>query len=112
MKFNESTRCLNLSKKRVKFYVLCGFDRAGKYDADFWERDLQSVLDRAELLKRYGCLPYVMRHENYKLAPPPLPKLYTLLTRWANQPHMFLKKTFAEYVGYEAQYRHDRRLKS
>ncbi|MBR1806373.1 MAG: hypothetical protein IJ774_08320, partial [Selenomonadaceae bacterium] len=98
------------TNRRVKFYVLCGFDRAGKYDADFWERDLDSVLKRAELLKRYDCLPYVMRHENYRASPHR--KLYNRLTDWANQPHMFLKKTFAEYVGYEAQYRHDRRLKS
>ena len=103
-------RYVDLSKNRVKFYVLCGFDRAGKYDADFWERDLQSVLDRAELLKRYGCLPYVMRHENFKQSPHR--KLYNRLTDWANQPRMFLKKTFAEYVGYEAQYRKTRRHKS
>lgn len=108
-KLRLMARYLDLSKNRVKFYVLCGFDRAGKYDADFWERDLQSVLDRAELLKRYGCLPYVMRHENYRASPHR--KLYNRLTDWANQPRMFLKKTFAEYVGYEAQYRKTRRLK-
>lgn len=61
---------IDLSKNCVKFYTLCGYDRAGKYDDDFWQRDLQSVLDRAELLKRYGCLPYVMRHKNYTAAPP------------------------------------------
>lgn len=108
-KLNLMARYLDLSKNRVKFYVLCGFDRAGKYDDDFWERDLDSVLKRAELLKSYGCLPYVMRHENYLQAPNP--KLYTLLTRWANQPHLFIKMTFAQFVGYEAQYRKQRRKK-
>lgn len=95
------------TRRRVKFYVLCGFDRAGKYDADFWERDLQSVLDRAELLKRYGCLPYVMRHENYRQSP--LRKKYNKLADWTNQAHMFLKKTFAEYVEYAAWYSNQRR---
>ena len=71
-KLHLMARYLDLSKQRVKFYVLCGFDRSGRYDSDFWLRDLQSVLDRAELLKRYGCLPYVMRHKNYLQAPPPL----------------------------------------
>ncbi|MBR2519059.1 MAG: hypothetical protein IKE46_04650 [Selenomonadaceae bacterium] len=63
-------RHIKLKSNRVKFYVLCGFDRSGKYDADFWERDLQGVLDRVNLLRRYDCLPYVMRHKNYSDAPP------------------------------------------
>ena len=63
-------RYVKLKSNRVKFYVLCGYDRAGKYDADFWERDLQGVLERANLLKRYDCLPYVMRHKNYTESPP------------------------------------------
>lgn len=64
------SRHINLKSNRVKFYVLCGYDRAGKYDADFWQRDVDSVLARADLLKRYDCLPYVMRHKNYTDAPP------------------------------------------
>ena len=68
-------RHIKLKSNRVKFYVLCGFDRSGKYDADFWERDLQGVLDRANLLRRYDCLPYVMRHKNYSDAPPPYQKV-------------------------------------
>ena len=64
-------RYLDTKKRRVKFYVLCAFDRAGRYDENFWQRDLQSVLDRAELLKQYDCLPYVMRHKNYLNAPHP-----------------------------------------
>ena len=100
-------RHIKLKSNRVKFYVLCGYDRSGKYDADFWERDLQGVLDRVNLLRRYDCLPYVMRHKNYLSSP--FPKLYTLLTRWTNQPHMFLKKTLAEFVGYQREYELSRR---
>lgn len=46
-----------------------------RYDGDFWQRDLQSVLTRCDLLKRYGCLPYVMRHKDYSFAPPPISKI-------------------------------------
>lgn len=108
-KLQLMARYLNLKSNRVKFYVLCGYDRTGKYDETFWERDLQGVLDRAELLKSYGCLPYVMRHKNYRNAPNP--QLYSLLSRWGNQPHMFLKKSFAEYVGYQREYDLQRRRK-
>lgn len=101
-KLRLMARYLKLKNNRVKFYVLCGYDRAGKYDADFWERDLQSVLDRAELLKRYDCLPYVMRHKNFRNAPNP--RLYILLARWGNQPHLFLKMTFEQYVYFERDY--------
>jgi len=102
-KIRLMSRYIDLNKRRVKFYVLCAFDRSGRYDAEFWERDLRSVFERAELLKSYGCLPYVMRHKNYLNAPNP--RVYIKLAQWANQPHMFLKKTFAEYVEYEAEWR-------
>lgn len=103
---------VDLSKNRVKFYVLCGFDRAGRYDGDFWERDIDSVLKRAELLKSYGCLAYVMRHKNYLLAPPHTKKYYISLARWANQPHLFIKMTWAQFTDYEARYSKTRRIKS
>lgn len=73
-KLKLMSRYLDLTKNRVKFYVLCGYDRSGKYDDGFWQRDLQSVLTRCDLLKRYGCLPYIMRHKNYTSAPPPYQK--------------------------------------
>lgn len=63
-------RYVKLKSNRVKFYVLCGYDRSGRYDDDFWLKDLQGALDRAELLKRYDCLPYLMRHKDYTSAPP------------------------------------------
>ena len=100
------SRYINLKTRRVKFYVLCAFDRAARYDEDFWLRDLQSVLDRCELLKRYDCLPYVMHHKNYLQSP--FKKIYTRLAEWGNQPHLFLKKSFAEYVAYQAEYRSKR----
>lgn len=103
-KLNLMSRYLDLTKNRVKFYVLCGYDRAGRYDEDFWQRDLQDVLTRCELLKRYGCLPYVMRHKSYTAAPPHIRKLYSTFARWGNQPHLFLKKTFEQFIIYQAEY--------
>ena len=100
-------RHVNLQNQRVKFYVLCAFDRANRYDADFWARDLQSVFARVDLLKKYGCLPYLMRHKNFKLAPEP--RLYTNLARWCNQPQFFLKKTFAEFLAADAAYKKRRK---
>lgn len=90
-------------RQRIKFYVLCGFDRRGKYDDEFWARDLQSVLDRAEFLKLFNCKAYVMRHKNYLNAPNP--KAYTKIAAWANQPQFFFKKTLSEYIAREKEYR-------
>lgn len=96
-------RHVKLKSNRVKFYVLCGFDRRGKYDENFWLEDLQSAVDRAELLRRYDCLPYLMRHENYLRSPQK--KLYISLARWCNQPHLFLKKTLSEFLVMDARYK-------
>lgn len=95
------------TQRRVKFYILCGFDRRGVYDEFFWQRDLQSVFDRAELLKKYDCLPYVMRHKNYLQSPNP--RDYTQVARWCNQPHLFLKTTFDEFLAKDADYKSQRR---
>ena len=100
---------LNLITHRVKFYVLCGFDQQGKYDENFWQRDLQSVFDRADLLKRYNCLPYVMRHKNYLLALPSIRKTYIQVARWTNQPQFFLKKSFAQFTELDKKYKAKRR---
>ena len=98
------SRYINLKKNRVKFYVLCGFDRAGRYDADFWLRDIQSVFNRADLLKRYDCLPYLMRHKNYLSVPHDVKKQYITLARWCNQPHLFLKMSFKQFLDYQEIY--------
>lgn len=82
--------------KMAKFYVLCGFDRANKYDSAFWERDLQELLDRIDLLFKYGCLPYVMRYNKYIESP--YSGLYILISRWINQVSFAVKTTLAEFV--------------
>lgn len=87
---------INLKTKRVKFYVLCAFDRAGRYDNSFWQQDISDTIYRINLLKRYDCLPFVMKFKAYQQSPFKL--LYTSLANWCNQHHIFLKLDFVETV--------------
>ena len=76
-------------RQRVKFYCLCGYDRGGRYDEKFWLADLWKLVKRMALLKRYDCLPYVMRFDRYKQSP--YRELYVDLAAFANQPRFFQK---------------------
>ena len=106
-KLRMISRYVKLRSQRVKFYVLCGYDRRGRYDEEFWTRDIENLFARIDLLKSYGCLPYVMRHKNYLKSPQA--RLYVNVARWCNQPQFFLKKTFAEYVECDLEYRRRKR---
>lgn len=44
---------------------------------------------------KYGSLPYIMRHENYKNSK--WRGMYIQLARWCNQPQFFKKKSFREF---------------
>ena len=82
-------------KKRLKFYVFCGFDKNNIYDNDFWLKDIQDVFERCFILAKYSAIPYIMRHENaYKS---PYHGIYTNIASWANQPSFFKKMSFATY---------------
>jgi len=50
---------------------------------------------------RYGCLGYVMRHEDHKNHP--LFNIYTQIARWCNQPQFYKKMSFKEFI-YRNQY--------
>lgn len=84
------------SPKQIKFYVLCGFDDNGKYDADFWRQDLIDTFERIELLGRYKSLPYIMRFNKYEESP--YRGIYVTLARWVNQPSFFKKKSLYDYI--------------
>ena len=43
----------------------------------------------------FGCLPYIMRYEDYKFSR--FKDLYIQLARWCNQPQFFKKKSFREF---------------
>lgn len=83
------------TKKRIKFYCLCGYSRSGKYDKEFWENDLVDLFRRIEILMEYDALPFVMKHENYKKSP--YRKIYTDVARWCNQVRFYWKMSFGEY---------------
>lgn len=84
------------SKKQCVFYVLCGFDKTGKYNAEFWLQDIVNTFERIKLLGAYGCLPYLMRYEKYEESPHR--GLYVTLARWLNQFSYFKKESLFEYV--------------
>jgi hypothetical protein len=80
-KYNKST-CHN-----VKFYVLCGFDRDGKYDDAFWHKDINDTFERIFILAKYNFSPYIMRFEKYKESP--LYGTYVNIACWCNTPSLF-----------------------
>ena len=81
----------------LKFYCFCGFDRSGKWDADFWRQDIFDLLFRIRLLMRHRCLPYVMRFARYSESP--YRGMYVTLARWCNQPGFFKKKSLREFAS-------------
>ena len=81
-------------KKGTKFYLFCGFmqtkDNQKKFYRDIWE-----IFQRIKVLMSYGCVGYVMRHEDYKQAP--IPNLYIQIARWCNQQAFYKKMSFWEF---------------
>lgn len=45
---------------------------------------------------KYGCLGYVMRHEDYLKHP--LNNIYVQIARWCNQPQFYKKMSFEEFI--------------
>ncbi len=73
----------------TKLYVLAGFESQD-------EHEIESVFKRIEILLRYGCLPYIMRHEKYLLSP--YKGMFIQITRWCNQPQFLKKLSFRQFV--------------
>lgn len=81
--------------KRIKFYVLCGFDKNGSYNDAFWIQDIKDTFERVSILRKEGVLPYIMRFAAYDQSP--YRGIYINLARWCNQPSLFKTKTFREF---------------
>ncbi len=79
-----------------RFYILIGFDREGKWDMEFWERDIIELFERLKVLMQYRCVPYIMRFENWKQSPHPFHFIYKSIPSFG-APIIFKKKTFFEY---------------
>ena len=74
--------------KPTKLYVLAGFDGQD-------EKEIESVFERIRILISYGCLPYIMRHENYLNSK--YRGMFVQLARWCNQPQFLKKLSFRQY---------------
>lgn len=78
----------------TKFYLFCGFlqkeDRTEKFYRDIWE-----LFQRIKILMQYGCIGYVMRHEDYHHSP--VPNFYVQVARWCNQPAFYKKMSFWQF---------------
>lgn len=82
--------------KSTKLYVLAGFDSQD-------EKEIESVFERISIIIKYGCLPYIMRHEYYLNSP--YKGLFIQIARWCNQPQFFKKKSFREFCQANQDYR-------
>lgn len=76
------------SDKHTKLYVLAGFDGVD-------ENEIVSVFERIRILFKYGCFPYIMRHENYLGSK--YEGMFVQLARWCNQPQFLKKLSFRQY---------------
>ena len=81
-------------KKETKFYLFCGFKQERKDDKKF-QQDIAQIFQRICVLMRYGCLGYIMRHEDYKKAP--MPNIYVQIARWCNQPGFYRNLSFWQF---------------
>lgn len=81
------------TNKVPKFYVLVGFKSTDL-------RDIVGMFERIRLLKRYRCLPYIMRYHSPTDEPwkhSEFRDLYIAIARYCNQPQFFKKLTFREF---------------
>ena len=86
------------SSKVCKMYVLSAFE---SQDA----ANIADIFERIKILMRYGSIPYIMRHENYKKSD--YKSMYIELARWCNQPQFFKKKSFREFCQANQDYKKD-----
>jgi hypothetical protein len=81
--------------KSTKLYVLAAYDSQD-------EKDIEGVFFRIKTLMEYGCLPYIMRFEEYHNSR--FKGMYIQLARWCNQPSFFKKKSFRQYCEANEEY--------
>ena len=76
------------TNKQPKLYVLCGFNSQD-------QNDIADIFERIKLLMKYGCVPYIMRYEDYKKSK--YKGMYIQIARWCNQPQFYKKMSFREF---------------
>lgn len=81
-------------KKTTKFYLFCGYKQSVK-KKDMFYKDIWELFHRIKVLMQYGCVGYVMRHEDYHSSP--VPNLYVQIARWCNQQQFYKKMSFWQF---------------
>ena len=81
--------------KTTKYYLFCGFELTADSDEKLFN-DVCELFWRIKILMGFGCLGYVMRHEDYKKHP--LGNIYTQIARWCNQPQFYKKMSFHQFI--------------
>lgn len=74
--------------KSTKLYLLCAYE-----SQDI--QDIINVFERIKIVMSYGCLPYIMRYEDYKTSE--FKDMYIQIARWCNQPTFLKKTSFREF---------------
>lgn len=77
------------SNRSTKLYVLCAYK---SQDIN----DILSVFYRIKVLMKFGCLPYLMRYDDWRFSK--FAGIYITLARWCNQPAIFKKMSFRQFV--------------
>lgn len=82
-------------KKGTKFYLFCGFKQNSRNKKKFYQ-DIWELFQRIKILMQYGCVGYVMRHEDYHQAP--VSNIYIQIARWCNQQQFYKKMSCWEFI--------------
>jgi len=89
------------SNKKIRMYLLCGYDHNGKYNKDFWLADIESIFKRLEIIRKYQVMPYLMRYERYLDSP--FAGLYKNIATYCNFAGIFMAISFSQFCENERQ---------
>jgi hypothetical protein len=81
------------TNKTTKLYLFCGYKISND---ESLINDVLILFERIEILMKYGCLAYVMRHKDYKNHR--MANIYVQIARWCNQPQFYKKMSFKEFI--------------
>ncbi len=96
------------NKKETKFFLFCGYHITKTSDKLLYD-DVWEIFQRIKVLMQYGCLGYIMRHEDYHNHP--LSNIYIQIARWCNQPGFYRRMSFWEFCYKNQSYWEEHSLK-
>lgn len=88
-----------IEPSRCRFFTLCGFDWGGRWDEDFWRKDVHDLMVRINFLFDHGTLPFVMKYKAVEKAPQPYRSMLVNIARWADNVSLVKKMTYREFAG-------------